>query len=76
MNKLHMIDYEALEALLRQGEWKGVLEQRQLKEVEFAGMYRNQFAHGTTGHNQLIVIADLTHLLDYIVANYELVRKK
>jgi hypothetical protein len=44
--------------------WRDALDSRQLKEIEFAQYYAANFAHGTTGHNQLMIIAKLVDLLD------------
>ncbi len=56
-----------IERLLRE---KG-LDDRQLKEVKWAEKYAEKdnegnplFAHGTAGHNQLLVIAKLIEIID------------
>lgn len=43
--------------------WQSLLDERQRKEVEFALLYSSMFAHGTTGHNQLMLIAKLASVL-------------
>ena len=44
--------------------WMNELTEREAKEVAFAVMYFNQFNHGTTGHNQLVLIAKLAEMLN------------
>lgn len=44
--------------------WRARFDSRQLKEIELARLYIQQFAHGTTGHNALLVIAKLADLAD------------
>lgn len=44
--------------------WRDHCTERELKEIDFATVYAEQFAHGTTGHNQLMIIAKLAGLLD------------
>lgn len=44
--------------------WEDTFDSRQLKEIEFARHYAANFAHGTTGHNQMMIIAKLADLLD------------
>ena len=45
-------------------EWLKELDDRQRKEVEFALIYEDGFKHGTDGHNRLLLIAKLAHMLD------------
>jgi hypothetical protein len=45
-------------------DWRGQLDQRQNKEVDFCQLYLRDFAHGTDGHNAKIIIAKLAQLLD------------
>lgn len=44
--------------------WLNKLDERQQKEIRFAEVYAEEFHHGTNGHNQLILIAQLAQLLD------------
>lgn len=44
--------------------WREQLDEKQRKEVAWAETYQTQFQHGTTGHNQLMLIARLVHMLD------------
>lgn len=44
--------------------WYDHLDERQLIEVAFARTYADCYAHGTTGHTQLMLIAKLADLLD------------
>lgn len=50
--------------------WRLLFDERQRKEIEFAQVYGKDFGHGTTGHNQLLIIARLAELLDSL-ANHE-----
>lgn len=45
-------------------EWLKELDDRQRKELDFAGMYAHGFAHGTDGHHRLLLIAKLRELLN------------
>ncbi len=46
-------------------DWRDTLiDDRQRKEIGLAEVYARDFNHGTTGHNQLMLIARLTELLD------------
>ena len=45
-------------------EWLKELDERQRKEIEFARMYADGFAHGTDGHHRLLLIAKLALMLD------------
>lgn len=45
-------------------DWRNQLDDRQQKEVALAETYVRDFNHGTTGHNQLILVATLAELLD------------
>ena len=47
------------------GEWTKTLDGRQLSEVRLARLYASQFAHGTAGHNRLMLIAQMADLLDF-----------
>lgn len=49
---------------LAEGDWRGQLDQRQNREVDFCRLYLRDFAHGTDGHNAKIIIAKLAQLLD------------
>lgn len=55
---------ETAESGLDTGDWRDELTERQQKEVQFAEVYASQFAHGTAGHNQLILIAKMASILD------------
>lgn len=45
-------------------DWRNKLDDRQRSELMFALMYEADFKHGTDGHNRLLLIAKLAHLLD------------
>lgn len=43
--------------------WLWQLDERQIKEVQLAQVYAEQFAHGTDGHHRLLLIAKLVEIL-------------
>ena len=45
-------------------DWRDYLDERELKEVGLASVYAKDFAHGTAGHNRLMLIAKMTKILD------------
>lgn len=45
-------------------QWMGGLTERENKEIAFALHYAENFAHGTTGHNALMLLAKLAKLLN------------
>lgn len=47
-------------------KWESQLDNRQHKELRLAQLYAKDFAHGTTGHNQLMLIARLADLLNHV----------
>ena len=56
------------------------LDERELKEIKLALIYADQFAHGTAGHNRLILIAKLAQTshnerIKIAVQDYELNKK-
>ena len=44
--------------------WLEQLTEREAKEVDFAQMYANHYSHGTDGHNRLLLISKLAHMID------------
>jgi hypothetical protein len=48
--------------------WRDSLDNRELKEVEFATLYAYQFAHGTSGHIEYMLIAKLAKMLDNLAS--------
>lgn len=42
-----------------EGNWWDALSEREQKEIKLATYYSDNLAHGTTGHNQLMLIAKL-----------------
>lgn len=48
------------------GGWLTLFSDRETKEILFAQLYAKDFNHGTTGHNQLLVIAKLCEMLTRI----------
>lgn len=42
----------------------GPTAERALQEIEFALLYQSRFNHGTSGHMEYTVIANLARLLD------------
>lgn len=49
--------------------WQELLDKRQLQEVKFAQLYTMQFAHGTDGHNRLMLINLLVDALNRVEAS-------
>lgn len=45
-------------------QWRTLLTDRQLKEVQHAEYYMRELNHGTVGHNMLELIALMAQLLD------------
>lgn len=45
-------------------QWDDLIDERQTNEVLLARVYAADFAHGTTGHNQLMLIAKMSECLD------------
>lgn len=39
---------------------------RQQQEIKLAGVYAADFAHGTTGHNQLMLISQMSDMLNWL----------
>jgi len=48
-------------------DWIAQLDERQVKEVEFAETYANSFHHGTDGHHRLMLISKMAAMLDEMV---------
>lgn len=46
--------------------WMSNFTDREIKEIEFAVLYKSRFAHGTDGHNAKIIIAKMAAMLDNI----------
>lgn len=57
-----------MSTMFRKIEWKKQLKltERELKEIDFARVYAKDFAHGTTGHNGLMLLAKMADYLDYL----------
>ncbi len=54
-------------------DWRdSMLDERQAKEIKLAEVYTRDFSHGTTGHNQLLLISRLAELLDVAIGAKEL----
>lgn len=47
-------------------KWEELLDARQLQEVHLSRVYARDFQHGTTGHNQLMLIDRLAKILDEV----------
>jgi hypothetical protein len=52
--------------IIATADWQSLLDERQRKEISFAQIYAREYNHGTTGHNQLLLINRLVELLDQI----------
>lgn len=48
----------------KKGDWVDLLDEREDKEIDFSLLYSRDFAHGTAGHNRLMLVAKLARLLD------------
>jgi hypothetical protein len=48
----------------KKSKWTGLLEHRQMQEIEFARVYATKFNHGTSGHMAYMIIAKLAGMLD------------
>lgn len=44
-------------------EWQKLLSEREILEIHLAIVYASHFHHGTTGHNQLMIIAKLAEMI-------------
>lgn len=44
--------------------WESNFTEREMKEIKLAEVYARDFAHGTTGHNALMIIAKMAALLN------------
>lgn len=44
--------------------WAIGFTKRELKEIQFCRIYARDFAHGTNGHNERLIIAKMADLLD------------
>lgn len=44
--------------------WRSEFTERELKEIDFCILYQKNFAHGTVGHNEKLIIARMAWLLD------------
>lgn len=58
--------WEDIKACVVDGDlhWRKLLDERQIKELDLSVLYASDFHHGTTGHNQLMLIAKLSEILD------------
>ena len=54
--------------------WRDLLDDRQQKEIAFSELYATEYKHGTTSHNQYVLIARLALLLDVAAGTKELPR--
>lgn len=45
-------------------KWQELLDDREWAEICFARLYKNNFSHGTDGHNRLLLLAKLSYFLD------------
>ncbi|GAF68166.1 unnamed protein product [marine sediment metagenome] len=44
-------------------DWKSNFDERELKEVEFCVLYKQQFSHGTNAHNLRVIVAKMASIL-------------
>ena len=52
--------------------WRDQLDERQRKQIAFAELYVREFGHGVVGHNDYLLLARLTLLLDVAAGLTEL----
>lgn len=52
-------------------DWRNQLTEKNRKEIDWAVIYARDFNHGATGHNMLLLIAQLADLLDIYAGNIE-----
>lgn len=45
-------------------DWKSNFDERELKEIEFCVLYKQQFNHGTQAHNLRVIVAKMVSILD------------
>ncbi|MHC4413595.1 MAG: hypothetical protein ACYSW6_11625 [Planctomycetota bacterium] len=46
--------------------WTKHFTDRQIKEINFAALYTDDFHHGTDGHNAKVIIAKMSKILNAI----------
>jgi len=44
--------------------WETHFDERQRKEIAYCIVYKNDFGHGTDGHNIRLIVAKMAELLD------------
>lgn len=44
-------------------DWKSNFDERELKEIEFCVLYKQQFNHGTQAHNLRVIVAKMVSVL-------------
>lgn len=45
-------------------DWKSEFDKRELQEIHFCLLYRQEYDHGTSGHLLRTIIAKMARLLD------------
>ena len=50
--------------------WLSNFDEREQSEIEFSQFYFDKFNHGTTGHNDKVIIAKMAKLLDAIQGDF------
>lgn len=58
--KSHLLESQIENAM----GWRIHFDERQRKEIAFAQLYARDFHHGTSGHNDMMIIAKMAELLD------------
>jgi hypothetical protein len=52
-------------------DWRSDFDPREQKEIQLAELYAREFHHGTTGHNDLMIIANMSKMLDTVASTVE-----
>ena len=54
--------------MIRMSRWRDQFSLREQKEIELCMEYERRFAHGTTGHNAMMILAKQARILDEMEA--------
>jgi hypothetical protein len=67
------ITWELVKAALSGGgDWKDLMDARQVKEISYDHIYATNFSHGTDGHNARLIIARLSDIIDALSVHVRL----
>lgn len=51
--------------------WLIPFDARQIQEIRLCRLYKDQFAHGTSGHNEKLIIATMAEMLEQVCIDVE-----